>query len=138
VNAGGPIKRAEAANPGDVTGKVAGLRACAVPDFAKLIQIKNTNAVCGTSYTVLPPCAWKRMKFCCLNTREGNTMWRVVALCWIFLAPTLAGVLVLVAILTPALAPDLGGRIVYAAVAGAILAVPAAIVFAKTQARGLA
>ena len=68
----------------------------------------------------------------------GEQVWRVVALCWIFLAPTLAGVLVLIAILTPALAPDVGRWIVYAAVAGAILAVPVAIVFAKTQARGLA
>ncbi len=65
-------------------------------------------------------------------------MWRVVAVCWIFMAPTLAGVLVLIAILTPALGPDLGRWIVSAAVAGAILAVPAAIIFAKTQARGLA
>ena len=64
-------------------------------------------------------------------------MWRVVALCWIFIAPVLAGVLVLAAILTPALAPDLGRGIVYAAVAGAILGIPAAFVFAKTQARGL-
>ena len=64
-------------------------------------------------------------------------MWRVVALCWIFIAPVLAGVLVLAAILTPALAPDLGRWIVYAAIAGAILGVPAAFAFAKTQARGL-
>ncbi len=64
-------------------------------------------------------------------------MWRVVALCGIFIAPVLAGVLVLAAILTPALAPDLGRWIVYAAIAGAILGVPAAFAFAKTQARGL-
>ena len=43
---------------------------------------------------------------------EGNVMWRVVALRWIFIAPVLAGVLVLAAILTPALASDLGRRIV--------------------------
>ena len=64
-------------------------------------------------------------------------MWRVVALCWVFLAPTLAGVFVLVTLLIPALAPDLGAWIAYAAILGAILAVPAAFVFAKTQARGL-
>ena len=64
-------------------------------------------------------------------------MWRVVALCWIFIAPTLAGVLVLITLLTPALAPDVGRWIVYSAIAGAILGVPAAVVFAKTQARGL-
>ena len=65
-------------------------------------------------------------------------MWRVVVLFWIFIAPTLAGLLVLITLLTPALAPDLGRWIVYAAIAGAILGVPAAIIFAKTQARGLA
>jgi len=65
-------------------------------------------------------------------------MWRVAALCWIFMAPTLAGVFVLITLLTPALAPDLGRWIVYSAMAGAILGVPAAIVFAKTQAKGLA
>ena len=64
-------------------------------------------------------------------------MWRVVALCWVFLAPTLAGVLVLVTLLIPALAPDLGRWILYAAIAGAMIAVPAAVAFARTQARGL-
>ena len=64
-------------------------------------------------------------------------MWRVVLLCWVFLAPTLAGILVLLVLLTPALAPNLSAWIGYAALLGAILAVPAAFVFAKTQARGL-
>ncbi len=35
-------------------------------------------------------------------------MWRVVLLCWVFLAPTLTGVLILVTLLIPALAPELG------------------------------
>jgi len=64
-------------------------------------------------------------------------MWRIVVLCWVFIAPTVAGILVLVTLLTPAFAQDLGRWILYAAVAGAILAVPAAFAFAKTQARGL-
>ncbi len=64
-------------------------------------------------------------------------MWRVVLLCWVFLAPTLAGVLILVTLLIPALAPELGRWILYAALAGAVIAVPASFAFAKTQARGL-
>ncbi len=65
-------------------------------------------------------------------------MWRVVVLFWIFIAPTLAGVFVLVTLLTPALAPELGRWIIYAAIAGAVLGVPAAIIFARTQVKGLA
>ncbi len=65
------------------------------------------------------------------------TMWRVVVLCWVFLAPTLAGVLILVTLLIPALAPGLGHWIIYAALAGAVIAIPASFAFAKTQARGL-
>ena len=65
-------------------------------------------------------------------------MWRVALLCWVFLAPTVAGVLILVTLLIPALAPQLGTWIVYAAILGAILAIPVSIVFAKSQARGLA
>ena len=65
-------------------------------------------------------------------------MWRVAILCWVFIAPTLAGVLILAVMLVPALAPNLGAWIVYAAIVGAILAAPAAVVFARTQARGLA
>ncbi len=64
-------------------------------------------------------------------------MWRVVLLCWVFLAPTLAGVLILVTLLIPALAPELGRWILYAALAGAVIAIPASFAFAKTQARGL-
>ena len=64
-------------------------------------------------------------------------MWRVVLLCWVFIAPTLAGVLILVTLLVPALAPDLGRWIVLSAIAGAILAIPASFGFARTQARGL-
>ncbi len=64
-------------------------------------------------------------------------MWWVVLLCWVFLAPTLAGVLILVTLLIPALAPELGRWILYAALAGAVIAVPASFAFAKTQARGL-
>ncbi len=64
-------------------------------------------------------------------------MWWVVLLCWVFLAPTQAGVLILVTLLIPALAPELGRWILYAALAGAVIAVPASFAFAKTQARGL-
>ncbi len=64
-------------------------------------------------------------------------MWRVVLLCWVFLAPTLAGVLILVTLLIPALAPELGRWILYAALAEAVIAIPASFAFAKTQARGL-
>ncbi len=59
-------------------------------------------------------------------------MWRVVLLCWVFLAPTLAGVLILVTLLIPALAPELGRWILYAALAGAVIAIPAPFAFAKT------
>jgi hypothetical protein len=65
-------------------------------------------------------------------------MWRVVALCWVFLAPVLAGLFVLIVILTPGLQANLGVWIVYSAILGAVLGVPAAFVFAKTQAKGLA
>ncbi len=64
-------------------------------------------------------------------------MWRVAALCWVFIAPTLAGILIMATLFVPALAPDLGRWIVYAAISGAILGVPASIGFARTQARGL-
>jgi hypothetical protein len=64
-------------------------------------------------------------------------MWRVVLLCWVFVAPTLAGVLVMITLFVPGIGADQGAWIAYAAILGAILAVPAAFVFAKTQARGL-
>ena len=64
-------------------------------------------------------------------------MWRVVVLCWIFIAPALAGVLVVITLLTAALAPEVGRWIVYAAIAGAILGLPAAVIIAETQSRGL-
>ena len=64
-------------------------------------------------------------------------MWRIVILCWVFIAPTLAGILIMVTLFIPALAPDLGRWIIYAAITGAILAFPASFAFAKTQARGL-
>lgn len=64
-------------------------------------------------------------------------MWRVVALCWVFIAPVVAGILIMVVIMTPAFAANAGAWIVRAAALGAILGVPAAFVFVKTQVRGL-
>ena len=64
-------------------------------------------------------------------------MWRVALLCWVFIAPTVAGLLVLITLFIPGLGAHQGVWIAYAAGLGAVLAIPAAVVFAKTQARGL-
>ena len=55
-------------------------------------------------------------------------MWRVVLLCWVFLAPTLAGVLDPRDVPDPgARTPSSAARILYAALAGAVMAIPALV-----------
>jgi len=57
-------------------------------------------------------------------------MWKFFLL-FVLSAPTIAGVLVLVALLTPALQADLGHWIAIAAAVGAILAIPFSLVVSK-------
>jgi hypothetical protein len=59
-------------------------------------------------------------------------MWRVAALFWLFIAPVVAGVLVLAALLTPGLQAEAGKWIGMAAVAVAVVAVPVAWTIAKS------
>jgi hypothetical protein len=53
-------------------------------------------------------------------------MWRIVAVCWVFTAPTLAGALVVAVLATPQLAVEAGLWIPIAALLGALYGVPAA------------
>ena len=53
-------------------------------------------------------------------------MWRIVALCWVFTAPALAGALVVGVLATPQLAAEAGLWIPIAALLGALYGVPAA------------
>jgi hypothetical protein len=58
-------------------------------------------------------------------------MWRIVALCWVFTAPTLAGALVVAVLATPQLAAEAGLWIPIAALLGALYGVPAARCIAR-------
>jgi hypothetical protein len=58
-------------------------------------------------------------------------MWRIVALCWVFTAPTLAGALVVAVLATPQLVADAGLWIPIAALLGALYGVPAARCIAR-------
>ena len=51
-------------------------------------------------------------------------MWRIVALCWVFTAPALAGALVVAVLATPQLAAEAGLWIPIAALLGALYGVP--------------
>jgi hypothetical protein len=53
-------------------------------------------------------------------------MGRIVALCWVFTAPVLAGALVVAVLATPQLAVDAGLWLPVAALLGALYGVPAA------------
>ncbi len=59
-------------------------------------------------------------------------MWRVAALFWVFIAPVVAGILVLAVLLAPGLQAEAGEWIGMAAIAGAVVAVPVAWVIAKS------
>ncbi len=65
-------------------------------------------------------------------------MWRVAALFWVFIAPVVAGVLVLAAMMTPSLQFELGKWIVVAAIAGFAAAMPIAWTIAKSFASKIA
>jgi hypothetical protein len=58
-------------------------------------------------------------------------MWRIVALCWVFTAPVLAGVLIVAVLMTPALSADAALWIPIAAALGFAYGVPCAISAAK-------
>ncbi len=58
-------------------------------------------------------------------------MWRTALLLFVIIAPVTAGVLVLAALLTPALQDDLGRWIVIAAIVGAVLGIPLSYIAAK-------
>jgi len=59
-------------------------------------------------------------------------MWRVAALFWVFIAPVLAGFLVLTVLMTPGLQAEAGKWIASAAIAGAAIAAPIAWTIAKS------
>jgi len=59
-------------------------------------------------------------------------MWRVAALFWVFIAPVLAGALVLAVLLCPALGVGTGKWIAGAAVVGALIAMPVAWMIARS------
>ena len=59
-------------------------------------------------------------------------MWRVAALFWVFIAPVLAGALVLAVLLAPGLQAEAGKWIGFAALAGAVIAAPIAWTIAKS------
>jgi hypothetical protein len=59
-------------------------------------------------------------------------MWRVAALFWVFIAPVAAGVLVLAALMAPALQGGLGKWIGAAAIVGFVVAMPNAWTVAKS------
>ena len=59
-------------------------------------------------------------------------MWRVAALFWVFIAPVLAGVLVLAVLLCPALQVGTGKWIAGAAIVGAVIAAPVAWTIARS------
>ena len=58
-------------------------------------------------------------------------MWRIVAVCWVFTAPVLAGALVVAVLATPQLAAEAGLWIPIAALLGALYGVPAARAIAR-------
>ena len=60
-------------------------------------------------------------------------MWRIAIIFFVFIAPTLMGSLILLAMVTPALQDDLGRWIVTAAVAGFVLAAPLSLMAAKAN-----
>jgi len=59
-------------------------------------------------------------------------MWRVATLFWVFIAPVLAGALVLAVLLTPGLQAEAGRWIGLAALAGAVIAALLAWTIAKS------
>jgi hypothetical protein len=59
-------------------------------------------------------------------------MWRVAALFFVFIAPVLAGVLVLAVLMCPAAQVEAGKWIASAAIAGAAIAAPVAWTIAKS------
>ncbi len=58
-------------------------------------------------------------------------MWRIVALCWVFTAPMLAGILSVIVLLTPPLSAEAALWIPIAAALGFIYGVPCAACIAK-------
>ncbi len=58
-------------------------------------------------------------------------MWRIVALCWVFTAPVLAGILIVAVLMTPALSAEAALWIPIAAVLGFTYGVPCAACIAK-------
>jgi hypothetical protein len=58
-------------------------------------------------------------------------MWRIVALCWVFTAPALTGILIVAVLATPALAAEATLWIPVAAVLGLAYGVPCARCIAK-------
>jgi hypothetical protein len=58
-------------------------------------------------------------------------MWRIVAVCWVFTAPALAGTLIIAVLATPQLAAEAGLWIPIAALLGALYGVPAARCIAR-------
>ncbi len=59
-------------------------------------------------------------------------MWRVAALFWVFIAPVVAGILVLAVLLAPGLQAEAGKWIGRAAIAAAVVAFPVAWTIAKS------
>ena len=57
-------------------------------------------------------------------------MWKAILL-FVIIAPTLAGVCILVTLLVPSLQNDLGRWIVIAAIVGAVVAIPISFVVSK-------
>ncbi len=58
-------------------------------------------------------------------------MWRIVALCWVFTAPALVGVLIVAVLVTPPLSAEAALWIPIAAVLGFAYSVPCARCIAK-------
>jgi hypothetical protein len=58
-------------------------------------------------------------------------MWRIVALCWVFTAPALAGALIVAVLATPQLAADAGLLVPICALLGVLYGVPAARCIAR-------
>jgi len=58
-------------------------------------------------------------------------VWRIVAVCWVFTAPALAGTLLVAVLATPQLAAEAGLWIPIAALLGALYGVPAARCIAR-------
>ncbi|MGD0640806.1 MAG: hypothetical protein ABSC22_08670 [Roseiarcus sp.] len=65
-------------------------------------------------------------------------MWKVAALFWVFIAPVVAGVLVLAVLMAPALQMEAGKWIAIAAILGFVVAIPVAWAVARMNARSAA